>query len=209
MPEPTEQEPDEQEARIAEQKGRRFTVQGSMRTQVSKGAIMKVLTDYDRHAEMFSSITKSKVLRQEGNTAEIYQEGNWQMLWLRGNFNSTLRMTADPKAGTMTAELLKSTLFEDYEAQWQVNSNGKGASVQHQWKTKPKGTLPPGFGRYLGSVFIQQEHQLLSDLKVAARQTEQRHNNALPLPRLPMPHPMNWLKPLQGIKLHAPWTAAN
>ena len=63
------------------------------------------------------------------------------MLWLRGSFNSTLKMTADDKAGTMTAELLKSTLFEDYEASWKVSAALQGSIHNCTCLTCPQQSL--------------------------------------------------------------------
>ena len=50
----------------------------------------------------------------------LLQTGRWQLLWLSGQFQNVVRMIATPERGRLSARLVSSTMFSEFEGDWMV-----------------------------------------------------------------------------------------
>lgn len=175
-------------------KGRTYKIESKINSCARKEAVLDVLTDYPSHSEVFSSIQSSQVVARSHNEADILQEGQWNVLWLSGRFQTLVRMREDLPRGQILSRSLKSTIFHSHEGEWQIKPlQSGGCRISHVATSKLKGRLPPGLGRYLAGSFLSEENKIMIELRAAA---ERRSVEAAPESKQPTPEhpaPFSWL----------------
>eukprot|EP00891_Asterochloris_glomerata_P000983 jgi/Astpho2/983/Aster-x0450 len=121
--------------------------------------VMRILTAYEQHPATFSSLLSSKVLgHSTKQETEVLQTGRWQMLWLSGQFQNVVRMIATPERGKLSARLISSTMFSEFEGDWTVMPEKAGrSSVLHRSVVKPKTRMPIGLGGWLTKNLLEEE----------------------------------------------------
>ena len=109
--------------------------QRSIVVNVTPEQFMAVIGDYDKYPEFIADIRKIKVLKREGNVAEVEYE-----IEVIKKIHYTVRIVTEGL--TARWSLVKGDLFKKNEGAWQLKAEGDG-------KTHATYTLEIAFGGFI------------------------------------------------------------
>lgn len=144
----------------------RFTVRGTFTSAFPAEVVWKVITDYDRLSQVYSSIVSSRT-RTVDNQLQIIQDCKWHFLLFSGTFQTRLSVREEPHHLRLTFNLLDGSIFmRDFVGQWQLTPQADGScAVQHRLTVQPSVSPPPLFNGYTERIFCSQITGLLKDLQ--------------------------------------------
>jgi ribosome-associated toxin RatA of RatAB toxin-antitoxin module len=89
---------------------------------VSKDALFKVITDYESYPEFVENIVEAKIEKRSAKGVRVrYKVSMFK------DFEYTIELHENKKAGTVTWSLLESDVFELNNGSWKLTAKGAGA----------------------------------------------------------------------------------
>lgn len=122
--------------------GHVFRLQASFRAAAPPSAAWEVLTDYDGMTRFVSSLRESRVVRREGSSLVLEQEGVVRAAIFRRRIPITLNVVEKaPRRIDFSA--IDSGQFEEYEGAWTVSESSGACLVSYQLFAEMKPSLVP------------------------------------------------------------------
>ncbi|MBI3324774.1 MAG: SRPBCC family protein, partial [Candidatus Omnitrophica bacterium] len=103
-------------------------------------AVWRVLSDYDRLEEIVPFVTESRLVRQEGDTKILYQEGRGSLGIFSRRFSVTFRVHETPLR-EITFEAFEGD-FKQFTGFWRLEGHAEGTLVQHRVDIEPAFYMP-------------------------------------------------------------------
>mmetsp|Transcript_24679 Transcript_24679/g.68672 ORF Transcript_24679/g.68672 Transcript_24679/m.68672 type:complete len:247 (-) Transcript_24679:1196-1936(-) len=143
-----------------------FSVNGDIEVLATPEEVYKVLADFNGAPRIFSNIVATERLDAGPGKIHLLQKCRWKFLMFSGTFNAVLSVREVPEQKVLLFELVSSSFMREFEGRWKVVKNEMGnAVVEHSLTVKPTMLPPPGMGGYTRKIFVEQEMQVLEDLK--------------------------------------------
>jgi len=103
-------------------------------------AVWRVLSDYDHLEELVPFVTESRLVRQDGDTKILYQEGRGGLGIFRRRFTVTFRVHEAPLR-EITFEAFEGD-FRHFTGFWRIEGHAEGTQVHHRVDIEPTFYMP-------------------------------------------------------------------
>jgi len=102
--------------------------------------VWDVLSDYDHLEEIVPFVTESRLIRQDGDTKILYQEGRGGLGIFRRRFSVTFRVHETPLR-EITFEAFEGD-FKHFTGFWRIEGCAEGTQVHHRVDIEPTFYMP-------------------------------------------------------------------
>jgi len=103
-------------------------------------AVWRVLSDYDHLEDVVPFVTESRLIRQEGDTKILHQEGRGGLGIFSRRFSVTFRVHETPLR-EITFEAFEGD-FKQFTGFWRLEGHAEGTLVRHRVDIEPAFYLP-------------------------------------------------------------------
>eukprot|EP00884_Botryococcus_braunii_P004865 jgi/Botrbrau1/1437/Bobra.0063s0128.1 len=119
----------------------RYTVVGSLTTDVEEERVWSILTDYINMPSLFSSVDNITILVQDASVV-LHQECRWQFWVFSGTFRLALRVHEEPEHRRISFQMVESPFMRQFRGAWQLRGRGEGwggkLMVEHELSLEPR-----------------------------------------------------------------------
>jgi carbon monoxide dehydrogenase subunit G len=142
----------EQEIVVNIQKsGDGFVVDGTLDIPVPLRTAWDVVTDFDNMAGILSNLTSSKVIRRNGNTLYVAQEGAARFGFFTYAFTSERKIRLDPMKRIIARQITGTA--KRFESEMELLPSDRGTALRYHAEIVPDS----GIARTFGGSFIAHE----------------------------------------------------
>lgn len=154
------------------QSGEAFIVDATMEIQVPLRTVWEVLTDFDHLTSILKNLTSSKVIRRDGDTLIVRQEGVAKWGLFSFSFNSEREMRLEPMKRILAKQL--SGTLKRMESEAKIIPLAQGVQVKYHAESVPDSIL----ARVFGASFVR--HEAEEQFLAMAREMTRRQAVAEP-----------------------------
>jgi carbon monoxide dehydrogenase subunit G len=133
------------------QSGEAFVVDASFEMPVSLRTAWEVLTDFDHMTAVLGNLNSSKVVRREGQTLLVRQEGRARYGLLSFSFESEREIRLEPMKRILARQL--SGTLKRMESEARLSRTEQGTLVKYHAESVPDSAL----ARMFGASFVRHE----------------------------------------------------
>jgi carbon monoxide dehydrogenase subunit G len=155
-----------------EKKGEVFVVDATTDVQVSVETAWEVLTDFDHMASILGNLTSSKVIRQDGDTWIIRQEGVAKYGPLSFSFESEREVRLEPMKRILARNL--SGTLKRMESEAKIAPLDRGVQITYHAEM----VFDSFLAQIFGATFVR--HEIEEQLFAVAREMLRRHPHVEP-----------------------------
>jgi carbon monoxide dehydrogenase subunit G len=130
-----------------------FVIDAAIRAPVPVSAAWEVLTDFDGMAAILGNLSLSRVIRRDGNTLIVRQEGVAHYGPLSYAFESEREIRLEPMRRIVARNLSGTAKHMESEARLSVAEDGRGTLIRYRATVVPASML----ARTIGASFMQHE----------------------------------------------------
>ena len=154
------------------QSGEAFIVDATTEVQVPVRTAWQVLTDFDHMTSILGNLTSSRVIRRDGDTWIVQQEGIAKYGLLSFSFVSEREMRLEPMKRILARHL--SGTLKRMESEATIIALDQGVQIKYHAESVPDSIL----ARIFGASFAR--HEVEEQFRAMAREMLRRHASAEP-----------------------------
>lgn len=128
-----------------------FTVDAVTSIPVCRKTAWNVLTDFDNMAAILGNLTSSRIVRRDGNTLWVAQEGKAKYGFMNYSFSSEREIQLKPAKRILSRQVSGS--FRRFESETRLRAIEGATELRYHAEMVPDSAL----ARLFGSSFIQHE----------------------------------------------------
>lgn len=136
---------------VVGQSGEAFVVDATLDTPIPPRTAWEVLTDFDHMAAILGNLTSSKVVRRDGQTLIVRQEGVAKYGLFSFSFESEREIRLEPMLRILVKQL--SGTAKRMESEAQLTRTERGTQVRYHAEIVPDSVL----ARMFGAAFVRHE----------------------------------------------------
>jgi len=134
-----------------EKSGEAFVVDATIEVQVPMRTAWEVLTDFDNMTGILSNLALSKIVRRNGNTLIVDQEGSAHYGIFSYSFASEREIRLEPMNRIFAKQIAGNA--KRFESELELSQTGSVTLIRYRAEVVPDS----GIGRTFGGTFIQHE----------------------------------------------------
>jgi len=134
-----------------EKSGEAFVVDARISVQVPLRTAWEVLTDFEHMSSILNNLTLSKIVRRNGNTLVVDQEGTAHYAIFSYSFASEREIRLEPMKRIFARQIAGNA--KRFESELELSQTGLVTLIRYRAEVVPDS----GIGRTLGGHFIQHE----------------------------------------------------
>jgi uncharacterized membrane protein len=154
------------------QSGEAFIVDATMDVQVPLRTAWEVLTDFEHMTSILGNLTSSKVIRRDGDTWIVRQEGVARYGLLSFSFVSEREIRMDPMKRILVKQL--SGTLKHMESEAKIVAQDQGVQIKYHADSVPDSIL----ARMFGASFVR--HEVEEQMLAMGREMTRRQASAEP-----------------------------
>jgi carbon monoxide dehydrogenase subunit G len=149
-----------------EKAGDAFVVDASVELPVPLRLAWNVLTDFDAMASILSNLQSSRIVRREGNTLYVEQQGTAKFGIFSYSFNSMREIRLEPMQHVIARQLTGTA--SSFASDTALSASARGTLVHYHAEIAPGSSV----ARIFGGPFIR--HEVEEQLGAMAAETARR-----------------------------------